>query len=84
MTKAVLYVRVSSKERAQEGYSIPAQRKFFRDYAEQHELEIVREFEEVETAKRAGRSQFGEMLTFFKRNRKVTLSLPFITSGWPS
>ena len=32
-------------------------------------FEIVREFVEVESAKAAGRKQFAEMVTFFKRNR---------------
>ncbi len=33
MQKSILYVRVSSKEQKQEGYSIPAQRKLLREYA---------------------------------------------------
>ena len=32
--KAVLYARVSSKEQEREGYSIPAQRKLLRSYAQ--------------------------------------------------
>ncbi len=46
---AVLYVRVSSKEKEQ-GLSIPAQRKLLIEYAGQHRLNVVREFEDVETA----------------------------------
>jgi hypothetical protein len=52
--EAVLYVRVSSKEQEKEGFSIPAQRKLLTAYALEQGLEIVREFEDVETAKRAG------------------------------
>jgi site-specific DNA recombinase len=63
--EAVLYVRVSSKEQEQ-GFSIPAQRKLLTDYAAQQGLKIVREFEDVETAKRAGRTAFGEMVTFLR------------------
>ena len=47
MNRAVLYVRASSKEQKQKGYSIPAQRKLLQSSAEQHDLEIVREVEEV-------------------------------------
>ena len=57
--QAVIYARVSSKEQEKEGYSIPAQLKLLRDHARVHGLRIVREFTDVETAKKAGRKQFG-------------------------
>jgi site-specific DNA recombinase len=64
--EAVLYVRVSSKEQEKEGFSIPAQRKLLTEYAAQQGLQIVREFEDIETAKRAGRTAFGEMVAFLE------------------
>src|SRR5262245_43756635 len=63
---AVLYARVSSKDQEREGFSIPAQRKLLRAYAEQQRLTILAEFTDVETAKQAGRRQFGEMLAFLR------------------
>lgn len=33
MRSAVIYARVSSKDQEREGYSIPAQLKFLREYA---------------------------------------------------
>ena len=51
MKKAVIYARVSSKDQEREGYSIPAQLKLLRDYAARNEIQIVREFIDVETAK---------------------------------
>src|SRR6267378_7176504 len=68
MREAVLYARVSSKDQEREGYSIPAQLKLLREYAQRNEFKIVREFLDVETAKVAGRKQFGEMLIFFPKN----------------
>src|SRR3984957_12404107 len=68
MTSAVLYARVSSKDQEREGYSIPAQLKMLREYAQRNELQIVREFVDIETAKAAGRKQFGEMLQFLTKN----------------
>jgi site-specific DNA recombinase len=65
---AVLYSRVSSKDQEREGFSIPAQQKLLREYARAQKLTILREFVDVETAKQAGRSQFGEMLAFLKAN----------------
>jgi site-specific DNA recombinase len=64
--QAVVYVRVSSKEQEREGFSIPAQRKLLAEYAALHGLDIVREFEDVETAKRAGRVAFGDMVAFLR------------------
>ncbi len=68
MTQAVLYARVSSEEQEKEGYSIPSQQKLLRGYADASNFSVVREFVDVETAKRAGRTGFGEMLAFLKRS----------------
>jgi len=61
-TQAVIYARVSSTEQEREGFSIPAQLRLLREYAAKHELVVDREFVDVETAKQAGRTQFGNML----------------------
>jgi site-specific DNA recombinase len=62
MIPAVLYARVSSKDQEQEGFSIPAQLKLLRDYAQKNGFQIVHEFVDVETAKKTGRKQFSEMV----------------------
>ncbi len=62
--RAVLYARVSSKEQEKEGYSIQAQMKLIRDYAERNGIQILKEFVDVETAKTSGRTAFGEMVKF--------------------
>lgn len=66
----VIYVRVSSKEQAEEGYSIESQQKFLREYAFEKGLSIVKEFVEVESAKATGRPAFNEMVTFIKRQKQ--------------
>ena len=65
--QAIIYARVSSREQEQEGYSIPAQLKLLRDYASKNGFEIVREFIDIETAKAAGRTAFGEMVDFIEK-----------------
>ena len=67
LRRAVLYARVSSKDQEKEGYSIPAQTRLLQDYAATHGIEIVKEFVDVETAKRAGRRSFGEMVRYLKK-----------------
>ncbi len=68
MKPVVLYARVSSKDQEREGYSIPAQLKLLREYARNHDFEIVHEFVDVETAKATGRKQFGEMVRYLREN----------------
>ena len=72
---AVLYARVSSKEQEREGYSIPAQCKLLRSYAERHNYRIVREFIDVETAKQSGRTNFVKMIAFLKEHADVNTIL---------
>ena len=67
-TRVVLYVRVSSKDQEAEGFSIPAQVRLLREYAASKGFAIVREFEEVETAKMSGRAHFNEMLAYLKKH----------------
>jgi len=64
---AVAYARVSSKEQEKEGYSIPAQQKLLQLYAAEKNISILKEFVDVETAKKAGRSDFGDMLRFLRK-----------------
>jgi site-specific DNA recombinase len=64
--QAVSYARVSSKDQEKEGFSIPAQEKLLRNYALTNHFTILREFVDVETAKRSGRAGFGEMLAFLR------------------
>jgi site-specific DNA recombinase len=66
--EAVTYIRVSSKEQQEEGYSLEAQEQLLRGYASRNGFAIVREFKDVETAKRAGRPSFSEMVLFLRRH----------------
>jgi len=75
MPKAIIYVRVSSKEQKQEGYSIPAQKKLLAEYAKANDFDVVKEFEDDETAKSAGRTGFGQMIEYIKENKDVNTIL---------
>ena len=73
--KAVLYARASSDRQEKEGFSIPAQIKFLKEYANDSDLRIVRRFTEAETAKKSGRTEFNNMLDFLKHNNDVKIVL---------
>ncbi len=66
---AVIYARVSSREQQQEGYSIEAQLKLARAFASKNGFDVVREFVDIESAKSAGRKEFGNMVEFLRRSK---------------
>jgi DNA invertase Pin-like site-specific DNA recombinase len=72
MTKAVIYLRVSTADQAKrnrepEGYSIPAQREACLRKAEQLEAEVVEEYvDRGESAKSADRTELKRMLARLK------------------
>ena len=66
---AVIYARVSSKDQEKEGYSIPAQMELLRGYAGAHGFTTLQEFVDVETAKAAGRTGFGEMIALLQKTK---------------
>jgi len=71
MNNAIIYARVSSKEQEVEGFSIPAQIKLLKEYAVQQDIFIRKEFIDVETAKKSGRTQFNAMINFMKENSGI-------------
>jgi DNA invertase Pin-like site-specific DNA recombinase len=73
--QAVIYARVSSKEQEKEGFSIPAQLKLLKEYADANSLLIAQEYVDVETAKQTGRAAFGEMVAYLKAHPSVRVML---------
>ena len=69
----VIYARVSTKEQQDAGYSIPAQLKAIRAFCELQKLSPVAEFIEAESAGKAGRKRFTEMVAYLTANRHVTV-----------
>ncbi len=69
--KCVIYARVSSREQKEHGYSTEAQIVLLKEYAKRNGFEIVEIFEDVETAKKAGRKNFNVMLKLLKKNKSI-------------
>lgn len=66
-SRAMLYVRVSTKEQVEEGNSLPTQERICREYASRNDMEIIEEavfVEEGESAKTALRTELQKMLTY--------------------
>jgi len=66
---------VSTKDQEREGFSIPAQKRLLREYAQQQGISIVEEFVDTETAKKAGRTNFEAMLEHLRRHPSTRIIL---------
>ncbi len=73
--KCVIYARLSSWEQKEHGYSTEAQIALLKNYAHKNGFEIVEIFEDVETAKKAGRKNFSSMLKYLKKYKSVNILL---------
>ena len=72
--KTVLFARVSTREQAEEGYSLSAQQKLLEDYADKKSLQIVKIFSVPESASgKQERKLFNEMLQYLYDHDKVTV-----------
>ena len=69
MKTAVIYARVSTGKQEKEGFSIPAQIKFLKEYAKNKLFDVKEMFVEAETAKKAGRKQFNKMLAYISEHK---------------
>jgi DNA invertase Pin-like site-specific DNA recombinase len=63
------YVRVSTQRQGQVGTSLTEQLSAIENYARRFNLNIIRQFEERETAAKTGRPVFLEMLKALKQNK---------------
>jgi len=66
------YIRVSSQKQG-EGVSLEAQKDAIAEFASRENLNIIRWFEEKETAAKSGRPQFNQMIRELKRGRAAGL-----------
>ncbi len=63
--KAVIFARVSTREQAEEGYSLPAQEKLLKEYSHTKEFAIVKKFSVPESASgKQERKLFNELLDY--------------------
>ncbi|MRS02305.1 recombinase family protein [bacterium] len=68
--KAVIYTRVSSKGQEEEGYSLDAQLKRGKAYATKNNMDVVAVFQDVESARSPGRTDFNNMINFLEKEAK--------------
>jgi len=67
--KTILFCRVSSREQEETGYSLPAQEKLLRSYAEKQNFDICKVFAISESASgKKQRETFSQMMSFIQKN----------------
>ena len=68
--KSIIYVRVSTTEQAQLGYSLKAQEELCKDYAKRYKYDILKVFiEKGESAKTTNRTELKSMLEYARINK---------------
>jgi site-specific DNA recombinase len=72
MKKADLYIRVSTDEQAEKGYSQRSQAEGLQKYCENHSIEVRKIIFEDHSAKTFMRPSWQKLLFEFKRKRGVT------------
>lgn len=70
MKKAILYIRVSTDEQADKGYSMRDQKDKLQTYAKHQGIEVSKVFEEDYSAKTFDRPDFKKLVAFVKCNKK--------------
>ena len=76
--QAILYIRVSTDEQADKGYSLAHQEERLKKYCEINDIEVISLFKEDHSAKTFERPAFRQMLQFAKQNKSNIDQLLFI------
>jgi site-specific DNA recombinase len=71
MKKAIIYVRVSTDEQAEKGYSLQHQEERIRQYCQFQQIEVVGFYKDDHSAKTFNRPAFTELLAYLKKNRGI-------------
>lgn len=72
--KAVLFSRVSTREQAEEGYSLQAQERLIKEYAERNSFDVVKRFSVPESASgKQERKLFNELLEYLQNHSEIKI-----------
>lgn len=78
MKKAIIYVRVSTDEQKEKGYSLQHQEERLRQYCQINKIDIVGFYQDDHSAKTFERPAFKQLLAFLKRSGKSIDVLLFL------
>lgn len=75
---AILYIRVSTDEQAEKGYSLKHQEERLRQYCDFQNIEVLAVYREDHSAKNFERPEFTKLLTFLKKSKGAADLLLFL------
>ena len=78
MRKAIIYVRVSTDEQSEKGYSLGHQEERLRNYCKLQNIEVVSFYKEDHSAKTFERPAFTQLLSFIKKHKNTVDLLLFL------
>lgn len=78
MKRAIIYVRVSTDEQSEKGYSLQHQEDRLRLYCQHHNIEIAGFYKEDHSAKTFERPAFNELLAFLGKKKNAVDLLLFL------
>ena len=73
MKKAVAYYRVSTERQGESGLGLDAQKDAVKHFTQTREIELVKEFVEIESGKKSKRPVLQEALLFCRTNKVILL-----------
>lgn len=68
--KAVIFARVSTQEQEADGHSIDAQIAKLREYCNRNDLEVIKEYEVVESSTKGEKPEFYKMIEFVNAGKQ--------------
>ena len=74
LSKAIILARVSSKAQEDEGYSLDSQIKLLRDYCNNKNFKVIKEFKITETAFKQERRTYFRSYSFMLQTVKLVIS----------
>ena len=78
MKKAILYIRVSTDEQAETGFSLRHQKGQLENYCKNKNIEVLKMFEEDYSAKTFNRPEYKKLFEFAKKNKNEVDGLIFV------
>ena len=78
MKQAILYVRVSTDEQADKGFSLRDQEQKLKNYCKLNNYEIIGIYKEDYSAKTFNRPEFKKLMQYSKKNAKTIDEILFI------
>jgi site-specific DNA recombinase len=70
MKQAIIYTRISTDGKAEKNYSLAHQEEMLRKYCEVNNLQVLKHYEEYNSARNFDRPEFNRLISYAKNNQQ--------------